>query len=133
MTATDRAAALELARKVAAIDGANDAPILDPNNLIIRDLSVALLAAEAERERLARKLERVIGITQNLTDDVQDHSRYLSTRGKGGQQVSPCHTFASMPPSALSVVGRYARELRLATSDAEVTLAATTDTERHDG
>ncbi len=124
MTATDRAAALELATFWK--DERHDLPHLGV-------LARALLATERDVERLSRKLERVIGITQNLTDDVQSHAHYLSTRGKGGQQVSPCHTFASMPPSALSAVGRYARELRLATSDAEVSLAATTDTERHDG
>ncbi len=124
--------ALKLALEtVALLDNLPSNKMTDGSPLAI--VCRALLAESERAERLERRLERVAGITQNLTDDVQDHSRYLSTRGKGGQQVSPCHTFASMPPSALSVVGRYARELRLATSDAEVSLAATTDTERHDG
>lgn len=82
----------------------------------IEILARALLA-EVERS------ERIAAIVQNLSDDVEQAVHYLQARGKGGQHTGPTHAFASFPPSALSAIGRYARELRIATSGNEVVLA----------
>lgn len=103
MTATDRAAALELARAVVEQADAND-PCLDDVTADLVPISRALLAAEAERERLH----------SGLTDLTEYDCEY----GDG------CPVFGSRHGACFGCRAR--RVLAYATK-------ATTDTERHDG
>ena len=77
----------------------------------------------AERDTLRGQRDRTALIVRNFREDVEQALCYLETRGKGGQRVSPMHEFASVPPSGLSRMHRIVRELTMATSGAEVSLA----------
>lgn len=82
------------------------------------------LSACAEAMKLRRRMERAAAIVRDFREDIERASRWRATRGAGGQHVSPTHTFAAISPSGLSEMHRVARELTMATSGAEVSLAA---------
>lgn len=114
MTATDRAAALWIARTWAESD-------LDCDS---RKMAVALLAAEAERERLAAEAIRLERLEEKLFA-VEPKLRELH------RQYGPPNTWiasAERSDRVAFTVTEWNRLDRLVRA-----LAATTDTERHDG
>jgi hypothetical protein len=121
--------ALELARAVIAEDAEYDRAGYADNALVLlhraptRNLARALLSLHAECERMRAVVERVRDITAALADSVESAARDRQ-RSPGGQHVPFHGEFASAPPSALSRLHWYVRELRMATSGAVVSLDA---------
>lgn len=115
MIATDRAAALELAALV--VQNAKYGMVNDERLVTV---ARALLAAEAERERLA-------ALVNEVEHDVSVVEQHRRARESGGQHCGVGGRLASAPPSTLNYLTRLVRDMRA------VIGKATTDTERHDG
>ena len=77
----------------------------------------------SEAMALRKQTARTAEVVRSFRDAIETAVRYNQNRGKGGQQVSPTHEFAAATPSTLSSLHRWARELTMATSGAEVSLA----------
>jgi CTP-dependent riboflavin kinase len=86
-------------------------------------LAEQTLALAAENAQLLRDRERCAQIAADMIESVEDANRVARNRGKGGQQITETGEFVHLRPSALSAIHRYGRELRMATSGAEVHLA----------
>lgn len=115
MIATDRAAALELAALV--VQNAKYGMVNDERLVTV---ARALLAAEAERERLA-------ALVNEVERDINSVEQYRAARVRGGQHVGVGGALGNATPSALIYLRRLVRDMRA------VIGKATTDTERHDG
>ena len=111
MTATDRAAALELAKRWDAL-GNCETPHCDCTHNSAVTISRALLAAEAERERLAT-------LVNEVEHDVNSVEQYRAARVRGGQHVGVGGALGNATPSALIYLRRLVRDMRAVIGKAE--------------
>ncbi len=95
-----------------------------PKTPPIDDMAAAIQRLTTENKELKRRLSRVIQITAKLTDAFNDAVGAYEDRLRGEAPHPPFNgDFWDARPPTLTRIGWYARELRLATSDAVVTIA----------
>lgn len=70
--------------------------------------------ARAECERLRGELAAMAKVADEMEHDVSIVEQYRAARERGGQHVGTGGRLAALPPSGLSAIQRYARDIRAA-------------------